>query len=223
VWQHHNGWGQQNEDDPHNVQRSIELDSQISNAFAQRSSTVRPEHRHLFIQPIKEQLKGSLLDNTNWLEFFSLAQRKARAHRSRHRESKCHGRDPVSTPLSSYRNLLPSATSLPTQDSQVLNVLDRRECSRPLVEIGNMPGWLPPLPAPLGQEVSASSRLMRCLTRQFWSRIPPSPTFLTSALFLSLTIFFPLLGILITLFFYQRCSYLCWGSACCPSSSLGQG
>jgi hypothetical protein len=89
MWQHHNGWGQQNEDDPHNLQRSIELDSQISNAFAQRSSTVRPEHRHLLIQPIEEQLKGSLLDKTNWLEFFSLAQRKARAHRSCHRESKC--------------------------------------------------------------------------------------------------------------------------------------
>jgi hypothetical protein len=72
MWQHHNGW-QQNKENSHNLWRPTKLDSQISNAFAQGSSTVQPEHRHLFIQPIEERLKGSLLDKTNWLEFFSLA------------------------------------------------------------------------------------------------------------------------------------------------------
>jgi hypothetical protein len=47
MWQHRNGW-QQNEENLQNLRRSIELNSQISDAFAQGSSTVRPEHRHLF-------------------------------------------------------------------------------------------------------------------------------------------------------------------------------
>jgi hypothetical protein len=85
--QHRNGW-QQNEDNPQNLRRSIELNSQIRDAFLQGSSTVRPEHRHLFTKPIEERLQGPLLERTNWLEFFSLAQRKARAHQSRRRESK---------------------------------------------------------------------------------------------------------------------------------------
>ena len=87
MWQHRNGW-QQNEANPHNLRRSIALNSQICEAFAQGSSTVRPEHRHLFNQPIEQRLNGSLLGRTNWLEFLSLAQCKARAQRSRHRESK---------------------------------------------------------------------------------------------------------------------------------------
>ena len=87
MWQHRNGW-QQNEANPHNLRLSIALNSQICKAFAQGGSTVRPEHRHLFSQPIEQRLNGSLLDRTNWLEFFSLAQCKARAQRSRHRESK---------------------------------------------------------------------------------------------------------------------------------------
>jgi len=39
MWQHHNGW-QQNEDDPQNLQQGKELDSHICDAFAQGSSNV---------------------------------------------------------------------------------------------------------------------------------------------------------------------------------------
>jgi hypothetical protein len=41
-----------------------------------------------FTQPIEERLKGLLLDRTNWLELFSLAQRKVRAHQSCRLETK---------------------------------------------------------------------------------------------------------------------------------------
>jgi hypothetical protein len=66
----------------------IDLDQQITGAYAKGTAAVRREHHHIFKLALPQRLKIPMLDKQKWMEFFELAQAKARAHKQRRGETR---------------------------------------------------------------------------------------------------------------------------------------
>jgi Ethanolamine utilization protein EutJ (predicted chaperonin) len=58
----------------------IDLDQQITDAYAEGTAAVQPEHHHIFKLALPQRLK---IHKQKWMAFFELAQAKARAHKQR--------------------------------------------------------------------------------------------------------------------------------------------
>jgi hypothetical protein len=87
MWQHRNTW-QHDESNPENSRQHLELDQQIEYASSQGTASVRKEHHHLFTLPLSERKKQTLREKTDWLEFVTLAQQRARAHLRQQQETR---------------------------------------------------------------------------------------------------------------------------------------
>jgi hypothetical protein len=76
--QHWNTW-QHDKLNPENCGQHAELDQQVVAAWSQGTASVLKEHTHLFTLPLAYRQKHTLTEKVDWLEFVSLAQRRARA------------------------------------------------------------------------------------------------------------------------------------------------
>jgi hypothetical protein len=79
MWQHWNTW-QHDISNPENSRKHLELDQQMEYASRQGTSLVLKEHHHLFSLSLSDRNKQTLAEEADWLEFVTLAQRRARAH-----------------------------------------------------------------------------------------------------------------------------------------------
>jgi hypothetical protein len=87
LWLHRNSW-QHSDENPQHHRAITDLDKQITDAYALGSAVVRPEHPHIFTISLPQRSKTTMLDKHKWVEFFELAQAKARAHKQRRGETR---------------------------------------------------------------------------------------------------------------------------------------
>jgi hypothetical protein len=87
LWLHCNSW-QHSDENPQHQRVIIDLDQQITGAYAKGTAAVRREHHHIFKLALPQRLKIPMLDKQKWMEFFELAQAKARAHKQRRGETR---------------------------------------------------------------------------------------------------------------------------------------
>ena len=79
LWLHRNSW-QHSDDNPQHQHDLVELDHQITTAYALGTAAVRPEHHHIFTISLGNRLLTPLFHKQKGLAFFDFARAKATAH-----------------------------------------------------------------------------------------------------------------------------------------------
>jgi hypothetical protein len=100
LWMHRNSW-QHSDENPQHLRELVDLDHQITTAYALGTVAVRPEHQHIFNTSLGNRLCTPLLDKQKWVAFFDLARAKATAHHRRRIETQRRFRAWATSGLSS--------------------------------------------------------------------------------------------------------------------------